>query len=88
MSRNIKNISRHKFVCIRDSVDFSVKWEFVENMAKYKHRSCIISFNDLGFSDTFTELYCQEYDKDSSALMSMERAIGNCIYRWTISNKN
>lgn len=84
-----KNLSRRRFVCIYERPysgargETTVSWEFVDSKSKHDP-AFLVSFDELGFDDSFTEMYCKEVEKaekSSRLLMSLERMMGARIYQ-------
>lgn len=90
-----KNLSHHRYVCIYERPgsgargETTLSWEFVDcGNPKYRHDPAfLVSFDELGFDDTFTEIYCKEAAKESRALTGLERIVGARIYQRAMEAK-
>ena len=81
-----KNLSRRRYVCIYERPgsgprgETTLSWEFVDCGAR-QDPAFLVSFDELGFDDAFTEIYCKEAAKESRALTGLERIVGARIYQ-------
>lgn len=88
-----KNLSRRRFVSIYERPgsgargETTLSWEFVDCGAR-QDPAFLVSFDELGFDDAFTEIYCKEAEKASSrALIGLERIVGARIYQRALEAK-
>ena len=82
-----KNLSRRRFVCIYERPgsgprgETTISWEFVD-CGYRQDPAFLVSFDELGFDDSFTEMYCKEAEKATSRVMTaLERIVGTRIYQ-------
>lgn len=88
-----KNLSRRRYVCIYERPgsgargETTLSWEFVDCGAR-QDPAFLVSFDELGFDDGFTDVYCKEAEKGTSRILTaLERIVGARIYQRALEAK-